>query len=748
MSADADDPDTTAMVFRITTGYSCDLNQSLSANTRAFVYSDAITDEMLLEAYESQTGSSEGLDAAALRAALALTASSAAGPYEGQYGVLQVSCRQWDEAHAAYLEGLSAYNEKQAEYEQGLAAYEQGMQQYRDGEAQYLRGLARLEESRARYEQGLLDAEAGQRELEDIRIQLEEGEAAYAEVLPKLADGEAKLGDARRQLADLDPCRWILLDLNGNSGFVQVKSAAENLVSLESTFALLFVLVGALVIFATVSKMVDEQRSLVGTTKAVGFFNSEIFAKYLCFGVAATVFGTLLGILAARFGLESFVLKSYSLYYIYPLSKAAVTPLPTVLALFAGVILAFTAIWLACTELLRSPAIRLMQPKVPVGAKRSRAGGRRSRSLYSRLILLNMRSDIRRVLVTVVSVAGCCALVVIGITLKTAMTGAVEKQFQQITDYDWRVSFSPEESDTAQREIEALLRDAGAEYAPLRVESVSYRFDDMQAAELFCCDPGAVDELYRLRDWKSGQPLSPTDDGILIQKRVAESYGLAPGSVFELSLGGSRSADVTVAGIFDHYIGRPMFMSPAYYEQVFGRDCVPNAFLVRLNGAEPAALEEALRSVRGFASVSSTSADRAAFDASTGVVNSLVALFIFMAAVMAGVVLLNLTSIYVMQKKRELIIMRINGFTVREVVGYMLWETVLTTFLGILLGSALGSWIAYRIVRTLEQPFIQFQRDISIPAWILGAAVTLFFTALVNLIALRPVKNLKLTDVS
>ena len=181
---------------------------------------------------------------------------------------------------------------------------------------------------------------------------------------------------------------------------------------------------------------------------------------------------------------------------------------------------------------------------------------------------------------------------------------------------------------------------------------------------------------------------------------------------------------------------------------MFGESAVHNAFFVRLGGADADTLEAALHAVKGFSGITPADDGKATFEASTGVINTLVALFVFMAAVMAGVVLMNLTNIYVLQKKRELTIMRVNGFTVKEVVNYMLRETLLTTALGILLGLAVGSGIGYRICRTLDQPFLQLVRDPSIPAWLVGAALTLVFIALVNVAALRPVKNLKLTDVS
>lgn len=748
MPANVDSKNATAMPFWITTDYCCDLNQPLSENLYAFVYSDAISDEDLQAAYESRMGSSEGFDAEKVRASLAAAASLAAGACESDYSSLQSACAQWDEGHAQYIEGLTDYQTGLAQYEEGLAAYEAGTSQYENGLADYQRGLAQYNDVKAQYEQGLIGTENGRKELDENKARLEEGESDYNDALPKIADGEQQLTKAREQLEELEPCRWMIFNARGNLGYIQIEIAAENLLSLESTFALLFVLVGALVIFATVSKMVDEDRTQIGTTKALGFFNREIFAKYLSFGVTATVAGTVLGILTARFFMEGFVLSGYNIYYTFNLTKPAVTLIPTLAALLVGAALSVAAVLAASWALLRTPAIRLMQAKIPVGAKKAGTDRKHALSLYSRLILLNMRTDIRRVIVTVVSVAGCCALVVIGVTLKTSMSGSLSKQFDGIVDYDWLVNYNPEEADTAEAEIEKLLQDAGTEYMPVHFTNITYRVSNIQTAELFCGDLDRLENFYHLRDWKTGAPSEPSDDGILIQRRIAETYGIDMGSSFEITIDGTRTASVAVAGIFEHYVGRPMVMSPACYERLFGEACTPNAFFVRLGGASASALEEQLRSVEGFASITSADSGKAVFEASTGVLNTLVALFIFMAAVMAGVVLMNLTSIYVLQKKRELTIMRINGFTVKEVVGYMLRETVLTTTLGILIGMAAGSAIAYKIIRTLEQVFLQFDRGLSVPAWMIGAAMTVLFTVLVNMVALRPVKRLKLTDVN
>lgn len=587
---------------------------------------------------------------------------------------------------------------------------------------------------------GMAGMDAAVDSLQKLRQTIEEKSSDTDDAEAAIAQVEAMLRDQRENAEHMESGRWFIFDGHGNASFVQLIIGSGNLKSLEMTFSLLFVLVGALVIYATISKMIDEQRTLVGTTKALGFFNREIFAKYLLFGLSATILGALLGILLARFVFEPFILKGYGAYYTYDTTAPTMTVGPTLIVLLAGIVLAVGAITFACYRLLRTPAVRLMQQAVPKGRKGSAKGGKRLLSLYSRLILLNIRSDLKRVIVTIVSAAGCCALIVIGFTLKAAVNGAVRNQYSSVVRYDAKVQYAYGE------EIEAELVRSGADCVPLYDAYITYRITDNQVGELLCGDIESIESMYRLNDWETGGPIEPTDEGILIQRRLAEIDNLTVGSEFQITVGSAKTAKVRIAGIFENYIGRSMVMSSAYYASLFGEEPTPNSYLIRLNGADEEALRERLKTISGFTNYTPASADRAMFDSATAVVNSIVVLFIVLAAIMAGVVLTNLTNIYILQKKRELVVMRINGFTVREVIGYCTRETILTTLAGIVLGIALGSGIAYRIVRSMEQAFIRFDRSVSPLAWLYGALITVLFTILINAIVLRKVKHLKLTD--
>lgn len=745
----------TATTFQITTDYSVDLSQSPKTILGFINDRSVVTDKMLKQAYKMQNGTTKGFNADEQRASLYALASIVVDTYGDSYNSLQKSCQAWDAGHERYYKSLMEYYSQLSKYNDGLAEYNAGEELYQESLSTYDDGLSQYKKKLKKYKKGVKALEEGQKTLEENRALLEENEASYADGTAAYEDGAAKLASAQAELDAMAPCRFYIHNARGNASYNQIMDASQDLLNLKSTFALMFVLIGALVIFTTVSKIVDEQRGQVGTTKAMGFFRREIFAKYLFFGVSATALGLGLGILAARFLMTGFTLRGYNLYYRYDISESHLYLRPTLAVLGLGILLAVAAVSLACFRLLKDPAIVLMKDRIPAGGKREKRNTGSLRTLYSRLILRNMRTDMKRVLVTIVSVAGCCALVVTGVTLKNAVTGAAREQYQRIFAYDEMAGFDPA-AEGAKEQMAALLDEAGAEYTGIYKSNILYRVTNNQAAELMVGDISAIHELYHLLDWESETPLvengTAFDEGILIQRRMAEIYDLSVGDAFDISLDGTTTATVKVAGIFEHFIGNPMVMSDAYYEKIFGAPADINKYVLRLpeSAEKPAALQtlnERFQEVQGFDSITTAEDARSMFDASTSVVDALVMLFIVLAIAMAGVVLLNITNMYVLQKKNELTIMRINGFTVKQTIHYVIRETVITTFLGIFFGVGLGSGLAYKIIRTMEKQFLQFDRSISFTAWAVGLLMTLGLIILVNGVALRPVKYLKLRDI-
>ncbi|MBQ2202518.1 MAG: ABC transporter permease, partial [Clostridia bacterium] len=334
-------------------------------------------------------------------------------------------------------------------------------------------------------------------------------------------------------IENMAPCRWIVVDERGNTGFVQIQTCSETLRAIQMNFGLMFIVIGALTILATIGKMVNEQRTQVGTVKALGFYNREILQKYLLFAVSAVVIGTILGSLAARFFMEGVALNNYNESFAVDLSAPLFDWGLVLLVLLAGIILSVGAVWLSCRRLIKESANALMMPPVPLASHKAQTGKKHVLGLYARLILRNIRSDWKRVTLTVVSILGCCAMIGIGFTLKSAVNNCTERQDSEILAYDASVEYQS----YAEEEMQSIFDSAGVDSIKLYRTEVIVETESMGLATLLCGNMNEIHSMHRLLDWKTGQPLSPTDEGVYIYQRLAETEGLSVGSEIKLMIG-------------------------------------------------------------------------------------------------------------------------------------------------------------------------------------------------------------------
>ena len=627
------------------------------------------------------------------------------------------------------------------QYSDGLKQYNDGLNEYKKGQNQYNKGLKQ-------YNEGVEQYRSGVKKLKSAKKKLAKNEEKYAEKLAKYQKGEKKLQKLKDVLDGIKECRWVVLNAQSNPGFVHAKTSAENIRKLAMTFALLFVVVGMLVIYATVARMIDAQRKLVGTMKALGLYNHEVAVNYLIFGLSATFFGMLFGTILSYFVLQRLILIAHDQFYVTNGIPLSINVLLALATFCVGLLIAFFAVWWACVDLVRHPAIELMKDKMPVQNVISAPKKTFRMSLYSRLILRNIRMDIRRVCVTVVSVAGCCTLLVIGFTLRFGISKAIDMQYREILKYDHRVSFDPNVSKTTAKEIQELLDKNKVSYTKMYWNYVSFSAEkEIAGGQLICGDKEDIAKNLKMTDPWTNQKVVPGDKGICLMRRIAEYYGVSVGDTITLYDDTMQPYEVTVEGIYQNFTGMGYVMSRNAYQYVFGREVQDNCFLLR-HRKDISGLSEELMSINGVTAIASNPHFYKTSRQAAEALRMLIIVMIIAAGVMAYFILLNLADMYINQKKRELTVMRVNGFTSKEVISYVAREAVVTTIIGIVLGIAVGAVFGYMILQFIEQRHAGFYLTPSLSSWLYSAGITALYSIGIYTVSLRKVKDLTLTNIA
>ena len=677
--------------------------------------------------------------------------------------------KKWNDGHAQYVSGLAAFREGEARYKEagaaylqgeaelqagrkklddGIAAYEAGLQTYAEKEEEYEAGEKKLEEGRAALEEGQTEYDAGVETLKKSREELEEYERQYADGVAAYEEAKERLTEAEEQYRNMPHCHWVLMGPEENGSCYFLLTNSGNISRLGMTFALLFVLLGALVIYATASRIVDEQRRLIGTVKAIGFYNREVMLKFLIFGISATLTGALVGTAFAYFLVQRILLNANNNFYVIAPLKPHFAWNLFLIVLLSGVLLSVVAVFLACYTLVRKTARELMQDKMPEKRKKEEKSGSGKGSLYTRLILRNITSDLSRVIVTVISVAGSCILLMIGFSLKSGVRETIRTQFEEIQQYDFRVSYDSGKNEKAGAEIEALLKENGVTYGPAMTQHVTNTIKGvMGVSEAIVAEPEVLMDFMNLRDFKSREKIELADSGILVQGSTGKFFKLSPGDSFTVYDSEMDQYPVKVQAVYECYFGREFLLTKESYRRIYGDTPEDNCFLMR--GVQDFdALEKQLKEIEGYSGFVSRAGRRQMYERYSSVLSIATLLLVVMAGLMSLFVLLNLVSMYINQKKRELTIMRVNGFSTRETRQYVSREGIVTTVLGIVLGIVAGGYLGDVMLGLLEQQQASYLHRVAPVSVLLSVLIAAGFSAAIYFVALRKVKKLKLSDIA
>lgn len=576
-------------------------------------------------------------------------------------------------------------------------------------------------------------------------------EEAKALLATNREEAESKLAEAREEVEKIE-CRWLVLDRRANAGYVDIKSNIAAMNSTGLVFGILFMLISAIVCFSTLTIIIDEQKKMVGTVKAFGFLRHEVLGKYLVFGVSAAVIGCIAGILMAL-GLSGFVLKQYqaSGMYQFGLPKSVVTPGLTAGACILMIAICAAATVIACSGILRSPASILMKGgtiKKNSGYRKKTSSGR-SGSLYSRLIIRNMLDDKARVAISIVIIAFSTLLVGIGISMKLAYDGMSTRQVSDVYKYDVRVDLGDRITDADKQKMEEVMSSEGADYLPASYETHIFHLGDrLDALYVLTADPEKLGGYFAVNDPKTGEALEIPQDGVLAQKKMRESYGLGEGSTIRVLNSGLDECEADVKGEFQNYVGRVVITSPEGYRNIFGEEPVYNCYYVKAGSGGVEALRSGLLAVSDDVSFEVSADFARKFESVSFLYNLIVYVTTGIAILMSFMILSNLANIFLNRKKTELTVMRINGFSIKQTKGYLSKETVVTTIAGLVLGVVAGSILTPFVIRTMEQPDLQFIRSFHPVAWVAAVALEALFAAIINGLVFRKVKDLNFRDVA
>lgn len=596
-----------------------------------------------------------------------------------------------------------------------------------------------LKESKRVYQVRMREAK---KKLDDSLIKYNDARQTFDS---KMKDTASEIQKGRDELNSIEKPKWYLQSRKDIVGYSSYKEDVMKVNSIAKILPAFFVVIVILMCFNTITRMIEKERGELGILEAIGFSKFQLIVSYTIFILFASLLGLLLGLIICYRIFPSLVYKMFLGLYIIPPLEIIVSPLP--FASVVSVVVLITSIVSVSASLkeLKEVPAELLRPKAPKAGKKVLL--ERIPFIWNRLKFTNkitLRNIFRykkRVIMTVLGVAGSTALLLTAIGLNNSIKDVSKLQYQDIVKYNSMFILKDEV-----KELSGNTKDL-FEKVPrsllINNDSFTYEFDNKKlTAHLIM--PKHEKEIYHyiaLYD-KHNKALTLDDEGAIITSKMAIHLNAKINGLIYIRDTDNNLIPIKVRGIANNYVGHNIFMTPAYYEKVFQKEPLYNA-VIAIDDNIPKDLK---LTDYGIVTAIYTSDILKTFDTFVVGINSIILAIIIAACFLAISVLYNLTIINVSERKREVATLKVLGFYDSEITTYIYKETILLSIIGIVVGVFLGVGFHKFVVRTAQPDDLLFIETLKPLSYIIAALLTGFFSFIVQILINRKLKNIDMIE--
>lgn len=613
-----------------------------------------------------------------------------------------------------------------------------------------------IQQARAQLDAGFTQIESGEAEYEKARRTFEEEKAS---ALEEIEDAEAELNEAEETRNTLKAPEYFVLDRSDNPGYSEYEDNADRMGSIAKVFPVFFFLLAALISLTTLTRMVEEERSHIGTLKALGYTNGDISFKYFFYALAATVIGVSLGLSIGFTLFPTIVFNAYGSMYNLPPVQLSFYWSYALLSLGVSLISTGVSALVAVRVSLQSNAAELLRRKAPKMGKRiwlERIPFIWNRMSFTKKVAArNLFRYKQRMLMTVFGVAGCTGLILTGFGLSDSISGIADVQYGELSHYEAIVALNADASDEEKTAYQDVVdtNTSLSDSLNVRQESVDAHADSPSSksyeATLFVPEEKTnFSSFVTLRTPGDKQPIELSDDGVVITEKLARLLSLSEGDIFTIENNDHRQWELPIVSITENYVGHTIYMSPAFFEGNMQEELTYNTQLLSyVDGkVDEEKLGNELTEQDSVIGLNMVSMIYDAFSETLQSLDIVTILLVVSAALLAIVVLYNLTNINVSERIRELSTIKVLGFYDSEVTMYIYRENFVLTIMGIVAGLAVGVLLHRFVLQTAEVDMLMFSRIIHLSSYVYAALLTFFFSTVVMLIMHRKLKKVDMVE--
>ena len=372
------------------------------------------------------------------------------------------------------------------------------------------------------------------------QVQLAENNGVnVAKQKAQLEKQESKLNKQKRQIKQLGNVSYYVNDRKNDPGYDTYQSNSEKIQLITDVFPVFLFAVAALVSFSTMTRFIDEERQNIGVLRALGYSKSDTSLKFIVYSLTAALTGVLIGAIGGYWLLPQIIFNSYTANLTLTNFQTLFSWKYLFLTIFIAVLCTTGAALIQLFFVLRAKTSELLLPKPPKNG--SRIFLERIKPLWQRLgfnYKVTLRNIFRykvKMIMTILGIAGCTGLLMMGFGIRDSLAGIGQKQYSELIKYDLIAVDKKDLSGNQSRKLEQKLDSKQVnKYLPVHFENITKKIDgtNQDISIIVPKEDKNINNYINLRNRQSGQKINLNNHGAVISEKLANLLHLKSGDKF------------------------------------------------------------------------------------------------------------------------------------------------------------------------------------------------------------------------
>ncbi|MGN0521078.1 MAG: ABC transporter permease, partial [Eubacterium sp.] len=498
-----------------------------------------------------------------------------------------------------------------------------------------------------------------------------------------------------------------------------------------AVFPIAFLLIAVLAIITSMNRLINNQRTQIGTLKALGFSKAKITIHYVNYGFWVSLIGSVLGCVAGPLTLPYLFYDSMSCYYTLPEWKTGFD-ISFILVAAATVLACTLTTFFTVFGMLGDTPATTLRPKAPKNFKLTKIEKSKLWGKSNFNFRWNWRNFIRgkaRTIMGIVGTVSCMALLVCAFSMYDCMDDMEKWMYNEIQVSQTRLTL---DSSSSVSDAENIAKEVDGEL--IMTDAIEVRANGKKKTQTVTVVDGSG--CFYITDTNRKQ-ITPDDDTIALSFKTVQALGLKEGDEFEWHIYTSDKwvkSKITV--ISKTPMNQGMVITRNTLEKL-GYDFTPT-YVDTLNSLTDYQNEH-------ISNVLTADEMHNFWDNYMETMNLMVGILILFALILAVIVLYNLGQLTFTEKERENATLKVIGFSTGKILSLNLSQNLIFAVIGVIFGTPCGLWLVKAMVDSAGDEF-DMMIKISIPSFLICAAITIGVSLLVSLMFAKNIKRLDMVS--